>query len=244
MTDTRASGPVNRTLLIALAAVAALALLFFFVVRPLLLTEEGDAGTDIDVTGQPSEGASPGVALGDPDSDADERKGKPGGRRPGETFEVFNARDPFQQLVSDAAPESAGADGEGGAGDDGTDGTVDGGTGATDGTVDGGTGATDGTVDGGTGATDGTVDGGEAGADDRSGDDATVGGTTVTLVDAFTSRKGNPKATVTVNATGYIVREGEVFADRLQLLEVSQECSTLRFGDSCITLCEGEQIRK
>ncbi len=88
------------------------------------------------------------------------------------------------------------------------------------------------------------MDGGEAGADDRSGDDATVGGTTVTLVDAFTSRKGNPKATVTVNATGYTVREGEVFADRLQLLEVSQECSTLRFGDSRFTLCEGEQIRK
>ncbi|MPZ73597.1 MAG: hypothetical protein GEU74_10270, partial [Nitriliruptorales bacterium] len=104
-----------------------------------------------------------------------------------------------------------------------------GGTGGTDGTDGtGGTGAV-----GGTGTSDGSGDGGSA----------AVGGTTVTVVDVFTD-DGERRATVTVNGTGYTVGEGDTFARRFRLLDISGRCSTLLFGDSRFTLCEGERIRK
>jgi hypothetical protein len=71
-----------------------------------------------------------------------------------------------------------------------------------------------------------------------------VGGTTVTLVDVFTDDDGTRKATVTVNGSGYTVEEGDTFGRRFRLLDISGRCSTMLFGDSRFTLCEGEQIRK
>ena len=128
---------MNRTLLITLGGVAAAVLLFVFVVSPLLFG--GDDGADegpVAVADTPENDDLAHEPAKDPEAEtiADESAPQP----VPETFEVFTARDPFQQLVvddavlaaaepsdgSDAGGEDADADagdadaGDGGEGDD------------------------------------------------------------------------------------------------------------------------------
>jgi hypothetical protein len=49
---------------------------------------------------------------------------------------------------------------------------------------------------------------------------------------------------VTVNGRSYDVAEGETFAQRFRLLDLTGECGTFLFGDSRFVLCEGDEIRK
>ncbi len=265
----------NRTRLLLLIAlgVAALLALIVFVILPLLTGDEPERvveedGTDVGVV-DGSEAPTP-----TPTEDFElARPGAGGGGAPAETFEVFSARDPFQQLVRDGeggngggAPNPTPADPTPGVtpqppADPGAP-TVPGGTPTAspspapppgDGT---GTDTGDGNGDGngtGNGGGTGTGDGSDGddppptggGGDDNDDDgSANVGGTTVTLVDVFTGDDGERKATVTVNGSGYNVGEGATFASRFRLLDISGSCSTMLFGDSRFTLCEGERIRK
>lgn len=74
--------------------------------------------------------------------------------------------------------------------------------------------------------------------------EASVGATTIALVDVFVDDDGEPAALVTVNGTGYEVREGDPFATRFQIIDISGDCGTFLFGDNRFTLCEGQEIRK
>lgn len=80
---------VNRKLLYALGAVAAAILLFVFVVNPLLL-----GGDDGDAVPLPVPAARP-APTAPPEADTGLDTDVP------ESLEVFSARDPFQQLVTD-----------------------------------------------------------------------------------------------------------------------------------------------
>lgn len=278
------TAPVNRTLLIVLGAVVVLAALFFFVINPLLLDD--DPGTDVSVLDEdagvtPTESEvaerptepQPDVDLADPD---DLGPAEP----PQETFDIFNARDPFQQLVRaragagggtdtgtgtgtdtdtvdpDADDDEDGLDNDQDADDDG-DGVIDtdedpGDAGTGDADDDGvndnddddddgdGVDDTDDSDDDGDGVDD-DVDAVDGGGDD---DDANVGGTTVTLIDVFRAEDGSPRATVSVNGTAHTVEEGDTFASRFRLLDISGECATMLFGDNRFTLCEGDRVRK
>jgi hypothetical protein len=211
MTDTTRP-PVNRNLLIGLAGVAAAgaaAMLYLFVVAPLLLGEEvADATVPV---AQPVQ-----TAGEDADADAESVEAEEAEPPLPETFEVFTARDPFQQLVQDTE------------------------AGATDG---GGGGATATQVStqptGGTGGSGGT--GEEPVTDGPSG---TRVGTTVIRIVEVTTTDGVARASITVNGTGYTVAEGEVFATSFRVLDITGDCATLLFGDSRFTLCAGEEIRK
>ena len=208
---------MNRTLLISLGGVAAAVLLFVFVVSPLLFggddvdegpVEVADASDDDDIAHEPAE---------DPEAEtiADEGQAQP----VPETFEVFTARDPFQQLVVDDAIPASAEPGEG------------------DGDGDG-----DGDDADGDGDSDGSEDDDDS-DDDGEPSDVEVDGTTVRLEEVFGGDDGD-RAQVTVNARGYDVAEGDDFASRFRLLELSDQCATLLYGDQRFTLCEGETIRK
>ena len=213
---------MNRTLLISLGAVAAAVLLFVFVVNPLLF-----GGDDVDEG--PVTAAD--TADGDPDTEgldedltdegqletiSEESDAEP----VPETFEVFTARDPFQQLaVAESGEAIPVADGDTDGGSDGDD--------------------ADGDADG-----DGdNPDDGDEGDDEGSSEDANVDGTTVRLEEVFEDA-GEPRAQITVNARGYDVAEGDDFASRFRLLDLTDRCATLLYGDQRFTLCEGETIRK
>lgn len=96
MSQPTADSAVNPKLLYALAAVVVLAVVFMFVVRPLL------AGDEVDPAPVPSASEDRSPALDD-DDETDEEDADP---LP-ETDEVFSARDPFQQLVSAEVEGSA-----------------------------------------------------------------------------------------------------------------------------------------
>jgi hypothetical protein len=70
-----------------------------------------------------------------------------------------------------------------------------------------------------------------------------VQGHAVTLVDVF-RQDGKNKAQVEVDAEGFNLGEGEVFAENFQLVSTSGTCATLLYGDDQFTLCEGEEILK
>jgi hypothetical protein len=70
-----------------------------------------------------------------------------------------------------------------------------------------------------------------------------VQGHAVTLVDVF-RQDGKNKAQVEVDAEGFNLSEGEVFAENFQLVSTSGSCATLLYGDDQFTLCEGEEILK
>jgi hypothetical protein len=236
----------TRTLLFVGLGLALLAALVVFVILPLLSGDPETPEVDVNVGAQPEPTVEPTddeFELAEPDK---------GGDPPAETFEVFNARDPFQQLVREAP-----AGGGGGGGGPGPGIPTDGASpspGATLGPTPGPTvspspGATtspqpdsdgDGTPD--VDEDDDTDGDGDVDGDDEGGAD--VGGTTVTVVDVFTDDDGERKASVTVNGTGYTVGEGDEFAGRFRLLDISGRCATMLFGDSRFTLCEGERIRK
>jgi hypothetical protein len=232
MTDP-AAPQVSRGLLIALGVVAGLAVLFglyTFVISPLLV---GDDVADAPATapdGEPGgeiDGDDP--VVGDLPEEAED------GTAPlPETFEVFTARDPFQQLVISPIV---------------TEGTTDGTT-TQPGTTQPGTtqpGTTQpGTTQPGTtqpGTTQpGTTQPGTSPSPAPPG--TTVGTTTVRLVDVSTGPDGQPQISVSVNGEGFEVGVGDTFRDSFRVLDISGSCATLLFGDSRFTLCTGEEIRK
>lgn len=264
MSDEAPAPETSRTgtLLLVGLGIVVLALLLAFVLLPLL---SGDPATDdtvdtdadgdvviVDGDEEPTETPTEDLELSEPDE---------GEEAPAETFEVFAARDPFQQLVradegsggggTTTTPDPTASPAPGGgttsppttpvtpgptpSPSPGTGTGGDGGSGTGNGTGDG-NGA--GTGDGGGGSGTGT------GGGNRDDDSANVGGTTVTLVDVFTGNDGDRKATVTVNGTGYTVSQGQTFGRNFRLLDISGECATMLFGDSRFTLCEGERIQK
>lgn len=70
-----------------------------------------------------------------------------------------------------------------------------------------------------------------------------IEGHAVTLVDVFRS-EGKNRAQVEVDAGGYDVSVGQIFAENFQLVSTSGDCATLLYGDDQFTLCEGEEILK
>jgi hypothetical protein len=138
-----------------------------------------------------------------------------------ETIEVFSARDPFQQLV-----RGSGA----------------GGTAAAAGSDTTPLAAT--TTDGQAQAPSPTEAPTVAGATPGAPAGAQVGATSIRLIDVFTDDGGQEKVLVQVNGTGYEVGEGDTFAQRFRVLDISGRCATFLFGDNRFTLCRGEEIRK
>lgn len=217
------AAPVSRGLLIVLGVVvgiAALAALYFFVLAPLLEEEPVTAPT-------PQQTPADDVDDVEDDEDVGELDERP--TPVPETFEVFAARDPFQQLVVEpvAAPSGPG------------DGTA-----PADGTAPGTT--------PGAQPTDPTRPGtvprpGEPPPRDgvtREPPATRVGATQVRLVDVFVDDEGVTRVAVTVNGSGFEVGEGETFAETFRLLDITDQCATFLFGDSRFTLCRGEEIRK
>lgn len=269
MSATEGGADRSRTFLLVGVGIVALAALVAFVIVPLLSGGDEDPDVVVDADGdvivadddptpQPTDSDFP---LADPSEAAEEGEGDP----PEETFEVFNARDPFEQLV-DESDEDGGDGTTGGTptGPDPTDpapgpppvtpttspspappGTTPTPTASpSPGTPGTGTGDdddldNDGDVDEDDGDTNG-----DGVVDEDDDDSAEVGGTTITLVDVFTDDDGERMATITVNGTAYTVGEGDTFARRFRLLDISGRCTTMLFGDSRFTLCEGEHIRK
>lgn len=82
---------------------------------------------------------------------------------------------------------------------------------------------------------------GSGGGAPRSGSSAEVGGTEIKLIDVYDDAT---RAVVTVNGRSYDVAEGETFAERFRLLDLTDDCGTFLFGDSRFVLCEGDEIRK
>ena len=179
-----------------------------------------------------------------------------------ETFEVYTARNPFEQLIR---PREEGAASTGGVSSGFPGGSSSGsGSGVTPGTGAIGaprpaapgsnptpdTGASAVPAPGATpGATTGTTPAASAGGTSTSagtgaGGQIEVGATRVRLQ----SVQGGNKAVVTVNGVDYNPTVGEQFAQRFKLLSVNtnngKECATLLFGDSRFSMCAGQTIDK
>jgi len=205
---------MSRPLLIALAVVAVAAVLFL--VATVLLSPD-----DAAVTTGPSDVAVPsadGSEVVDPDETVGESTEEPEEIAAVEpTFEVFDARDPFEQLVSDAAGDADAA----------TVGTTQPATDTTD------------PVDGSSEPATSTAPGSTGGAPSQT----TVGSTTILLDDVFTAG-GVETAVVVVDNEGYEAREGDTVAGKVTVLDIAGSCATMRFEDKRFILCEGEQIQK
>lgn len=136
------------------------------------------------------------------------------------TFAVFEARDPFEQLVQDdgAGEEGATSDAAGGSGDPTS------------------------------GSTDGSpppFSAPPSGATPTPAPTGQVAGTTIELVDIYPDGEGRQTAQITVNGTGYDVRAGESFAGGDGSVEaVDPPCATIVYDDNRLHLCEGEVLRK
>lgn len=214
---------LDRKLALGLIGVLALVPLWLFVVSPLLLG--GDDMTDpvvdpvVGAAGQDGEVAAGADApeAGDESTDEIDEELPP----IGETFEVFTARDPFQQLVS----EDTG----------GGDLAVVGGQP----TADGGT-PTDASDDTGTGPGSGDGDRTDDGTPPES---TTEDGTTVAVDDVFTD-DGTEYVLLTANGTAYTLTEGDTFASNWRVEAIDDPCVTLLYGDQARLVCEGESIRK
>ena len=208
---------VGRPLLIALTVVAAAAAACFAVV---ILGSSGDDAAAPTVGSSELVGPSEGGGVAEMDADVDDASESPSEVAAVEpTFEVFDARDPFDQLVAD---DTAGGD---------TVGTTQPATSTTP--TDGAT-PVDGTQP--TGAT----------PPDPAGpgpSQTTVGATTILLDDVFT-QGGVDTAVVVVDDEGYEAREGDTVAGKVTVLDIAGSCATMRFEDKRFILCEGEQIQK
>lgn len=221
-----ATPQVSRGLLIVLGVVVGLAVLaglYMFVVQPLL----EDPVADPEIPAGP-EAADPEGEVG-PDDEADEAAPPIS-----ETFEVFAARDPFQQLVTRPREVTDG---------DGAD-PAQPGTGPTDPSAP--TAPTDPTAP--TTPTDPSAPQppapGPGQPTPREPPATRVGATQVRLVDVVVGEDGVERVQVTVNGTGYDVGAGDTFADTFRVLDITGQCATFLFGDSRFTLCRGEEIRK
>lgn len=212
-TPTPGGQQVSRPLLILLGVVALLA------VGYLLITMLGGSDDDV-IAGAPSEVAPTEVVPGDGVVDPDEpveAGSEIAAVEP--TFEVFDARDPFDQLVVEDAN----------AGEVGTTQP-----------------ASDTTTDP-TGTTDPASE--APAVDDPSSTSSpgqsqtTVGGTTIMLEDVYTTG-GQEVAVIVIDAEGYEAREGETVAGKVEVLDIAGNCATMRYDDNRFILCEGEQIRK
>jgi hypothetical protein len=69
------------------------------------------------------------------------------------------------------------------------------------------------------------------------GSSATFNGTTIVLVDIFTSG-GQEQAQVEVDGTVYTVSEGDTFAGDFTLVSIDGTCADFTFQDSAFSLCE------
>ena len=177
---------VNKWLLITLGVVAVAALVFLFVVSPLLAGDDTavpEAAAPADTAGQVAVAPEPTVA---PTTEPEPVT---------ESFEVFTARDPFEQLVDDDASAAAPT-------------------------------------------TDPVTDPSEAAAPTTQ-----VDGTTIELVDVYEDA-GVERVQVTVNGSGYEAAEGELIAERVEVLEIDGQCGTFEYDHNRFVLCEGEHIRK
>lgn len=286
MSDLDGGQQVSRPLQIVLGIVVGLAAvyaLWAFVLSPLLggddevatptVQQSPDTG-DLDVTVDgdvviPGVDGLPDSLLGDPVP---------------ETFEIFTARDPFQQLVVQANAEASAtvvapavpvAGSTTATGTPATTGSATGtgttGTGTTGGSSTTGTTGTTGSTATAPDPTAGTPTGsttgptsGTTGSAPSSGNDPTVGSITdqggATISEIYEPTASQAPATmvslqqvtllpqesltVTIDEVDYEVGEGDVFADRFQLLDIEGRCATMLFGDSRFTMCEGDSILK
>lgn len=219
MSATPQSSPaVGKPLLYALGGVVVLALIAVFVVLPLLNGDDGTADGSLVVAGATDE---PGVVAGvppvvEPTVEPTDDLGSNDLPPIVETFEVFSARDPFQQLVVESSGDVAVV------GDETSDGATPAPT-ATD-PVTGDPVTGDPVVDTPPGAT-------------------TEDGTTVIVEDVFT-KDGVEYVLLTANGTAHTLEEGDTFATNWRVEAIDDPCVTLLYGDQARLVCEGESIRK
>lgn len=91
---------------------------------------------------------------------------------------------------------------------------------------------------------DGDTDGDTDGDPDDPAPGVRVGQTSVRLIEVFTDASGVERVRVEVNGTEHTPAEGDTFAERFRVLDITNACATFLFGDNRFTLCEGETIRK
>ncbi|MTV25551.1 hypothetical protein FTX61_09040 [Nitriliruptoraceae bacterium ZYF776] len=238
--------------LVALAVVVALAVLWVFVVSPLLLGD-GDDTAPVAASTDAASGADTDAA-----SAADEPA--PGDTEvpaidtvPAVTYEVFLARDPFEPVVpeDDPEPETTGDVVAAGTVEaptldppqDPEDGTASG-TGRGTSSTDGGTTSDTGTrADDGPEAADPSASSAGNTCTGERGDEAACQGRIVTLV-RVTRDDDGPLAVVQVGTTVHEVRVGDAFAGTLRLAGVTGSCADLQHGDDAFRLCEGDRVLK
>lgn len=200
---------VSRPLLIGLGVIAVAAVAY------LALTQLG-GGAEQDS----ADGAEPAVAASETAEESEaavepaERGSEVAAVEP--TFEVFDARDPFEQLVADTTA---------------TDATV--GT-----TVPTATTPVDGTQPA---SSTTPVDGTQPDSGDPS--QTTVGATTILLEDVFTVG-GVETALIVVDNKGFEAVAGDTVAGEVTVLDIARNCATMRFEDRRFILCEGERVQK
>ena len=218
---------MSRNLLIALGALVVVVLGGVFVVMPMVFDDDADEMPDTaEIAAEDEADPDEAEAEDAPDLEADEPDDAVGaeelegfedldGDEPlDETFEVFSARDPFQQLVveGDAVPVA-----------DGTD---------------TGTGTGDG--DGGAPADGDGDDDGDAGEPSE----VTVDGTIIEIESIYTGDDGEDRVELLLNGSGYTLAEGERANDRLEVVSIDPPCATMLLGDDRFIACEGDRIRK
>ena len=249
-TDKQQLGKGFRIALIAVVVLAGLYALYTFVVAPLLLGDDlaaevpvaaaagapETAATDQPIDVAAAEAATPG-ADGDvaaaaevAAAAADDTAAQPADAGPAEeaplpeTFEVFTARDPFQQLVTPETEQTSGAE-QSKAGTQVATATP--------------------TSTAAAAAAPSTAATGAETPEAQTGVPATrVGETVVRIQDVTTGTDGVARASVSVNGAGYTAAQGETFATSFKVLDITGQCATLLYGDSRFSLCAGEEIRK
>lgn len=203
----------SRPLLIALAVVAVAAVAYLALT---LLSSPGDG--ELTAVG-PSDAPVPSADGTAPPATDEETEDPDEIAAVEPTFEVFDARDPFEQLVSD---DTGGGGGEVGTTQPASDTT-----------------STEQPVDG-SAPTDATPPGSTGGSPSQT----TVGSTTILLDDVFTSDAGEKTALVVVDDEGFEATEGDTVAGKVTVLDIAGNCATMRYEDKRFILCEGEQITK
>lgn len=210
----------SKPLLIVLGVLVLAALAYFL----LILPNQGDSADTVDQAQAPA-GSEPAIVpdAGDatepgdgelPVAESTETAAEP-------SYEVFSARDPFDQLVADS---------EGGAVGETQDTTAPVGGTAPPPLPPAVPGEDTPDTD-----TPDPVTGGPA--------QTTVGLTTIMLEEIF-SDGGVDIALVRVDNEGYEAAEGDTVAGGLTVLDIEDNCATMRFEDRRFILCEGEQIQK
>lgn len=264
MSTTDGQQQVSKPLQIILGVVVGLAALYAlwtFVLAPLLGGEDevGSVDPADPPVVVPEDGTPvPGTENPDDPTLSDDEIETLFGEPVPETFGIFTARDPFQQLVVEVESGQATVqeaddpdvivDVDVDAGDDtevtvGTTGSTTSGT-TSGSSTSGGTNSTPTTppVDNDEAPADGTAPQGDVGEEIYEPVGPAAGSTEITL-DAV-SLTGD-SLDVTIDETLHEgIAEGEVFAERFQLLDIDGQCAIMLFGDSRFTLCAGETIVK